>query len=76
MIAALLSICNQPTNRNQIMQRGNFSSRAVKYYLELALQGGLVEPLRDRTFATTGKGRNVIAKYAELVGLLKDSNLQ
>ena len=76
MIAALLSICNQPTNKNQIMQRANFSSTATNYYLGLALQSGLVALLKDGRFATTDKGRMVIAKYDELIGLLKDSNIQ
>ena len=76
MIAALLSTCNQPANKNQIMQRANFSSSAVKYYLELALRGGLVELLKNGTFTTTEKGRNVIAKYAELMDLLEDSDVQ
>lgn len=71
MVAALLSSCKQPMNRNRIMHKANFSSSAIKYYIRIALKAGLVELLKDGNIVITEKGRKLLLQYQFMISLLE-----
>jgi predicted transcriptional regulator len=70
IIAEILSLCEQPKTKTQIMYKANLSWEMLKKYLSQLQSQRLLKVHHSRTkYATTQKGLKFVEKWKELVEL-------
>ena len=80
VMATILSITQEPSLKNHIIGKGNFSDAMANHYLSILLYHNFLTSTKDkggRTFyLTTEKGRKFIRHYAEIQNLFAPPSKQ
>jgi CheY-like chemotaxis protein/predicted transcriptional regulator len=76
-MAAILHISLEPSLKNHIIGKGNFSDAMANHYLTILLYHKLLESSKDESgrtyYRTTEKGRQFIRHYKDMQGLFVHS---
>lgn len=66
IFAAMLRAAEEEAVKTRIMHMAFVSSNQMQEYLDLLLEGGLIETRNGSSYQTTEKGRRFLAVYQEL----------
>ena len=66
IFAAMLRAAGEETVKTRIMHTAYVSSNQMQEYLDILLEGGLIETRNGSSYQTTEKGRRFLTIYHEL----------